>query len=320
MVRTIEPRWNVMNIQLIGTGDIANSFYAPSLKKLQEEGLVDEVQVYDINKEKAEAFALAHGFAHGGRFDKADAFLVTTAYTATKDVVLELAPLGLPIMMEKPPATSYENAVEMVDALEKHGVIHQVAFNRHYMPVTTRLVGEIGELPGGARIINTTMNRFQRKETTFHTTAIHDIELVSFLAGCGFSSAHVTYNSHDTSFIISYVMKNGTMASSLFLTNSGMVRECVDVTQEDWTFHASLPMYDTVDGNGKLETYTANKLASSFSWPDGPAYMANGIYWEVKAFIGAVCDGRQPAETLESALDSIRIMEALRDRKEVVDL
>ena len=47
-----------MNIQLIGTGDIANSFYAPSLKKLQEEGLVDEVQVYDINKEKAEAFAL----------------------------------------------------------------------------------------------------------------------------------------------------------------------------------------------------------------------------------------------------------------------
>lgn len=307
-----------LDLLLIGCGDIASSFYAPVLKHLQQKRLVDSVFIDDIDKQKAEEFSHRHGFTCGFCPDTADAVIVTTPYLATKEVVISLSRYGKPILMEKPPATTVKDALEMISALERHQVVHQVAFNRHHMPMTKRLLEEMGSRVPTS--VHTEMHRFRRKEDTFWSTAIHDIELVSFITRAGFSSAEIIYSRKNTSFEIIYELSNGAFGSSIFLTNSGMVRETVEAICQDWCFKSSLPMYETVDENGCFESFSGNRLVSSGKGSTEEAWVENGILAQLESFVTCVMEGRKPEESLESALGSIAIMEAVKDGKRSVRL
>ena len=307
-----------MNVLLIGSGDIANTYYSPSLCRLQQEGLVDDVFVSDIDMGKSGKLAHDYGFQVFDRkcIESVGAILITASYEAIKDIAADYSQYGIAMMMEKPPALSLSDLSRLRDIIEGRNILHQVAFNRHYMPVTVRLREELKE-KGLDEIISvqTVMNRYRRHETTFYTTAIHDIDLVRYLSSSRFSGVDISYSRNNNDFFIAYEMQNSSCGTSLFLTDSGMVRERADVTCQDWSFTISLPMYDTVDGCGFVRAYSGNRKVLDITMEETPPYVRNGIYGEIRSFLECVEEGKAPFESLSYASDSVAVMKAVKDRR-----
>ena len=311
-----------MNALIIGAGDIAQTFYAPSLLKLKKQGVIDNVFVSDVKKQNEAYFKLNFSFSPFEKkdMDYVDAIFVTVPYEKIGEVTQYYATFHKPMMLEKPPATDVETAYEMLDTLNKHSIKHQVAFNRHYMPMTTKLRSELKARKLRIDGIQTIMNRYRRKENTFYSTAIHDIDLVKFLSPSLIENVEFLFSKKNNDCIITYEMQDGSIASSIFQTNSGMIRETVSVTCQDHTLISSLPMYETVDRTGIFSIFKDNKEVISEKGDDLPPFMLNGIYQEIESFLTDVENNTDPYESMQYALDSIRIMEAMKKKERRVKL
>lgn len=93
--------------------------------------------VHDPARDRAEAFAQAHGAVVAGEdelLDLVDAIYVTTWTSEHPRLVEKAASQGLAVFCEKPLATTAELAAEMIDVVRVAGVVNQVGLVLRALP------------------------------------------------------------------------------------------------------------------------------------------------------------------------------------------
>jgi len=310
-----------IRIGLIGCGIIVNQYYLPSLTKLQEEGKVELVACCDLNREKAEK-AAAIGFTKVYtdavemlEKEKIDAVLVCVLPEHMTALVKKLAPFGIPMMLEKPPAMTSEEAKELATILKEHNILHQVAFNRHHIPVVKSLKEKLQKEK--VRNIQVQMCRIQRIVPNFYTTAIHSIDLLRFLTGTDYEEVNYFYQDmpeygpEQSNYYLHCRFADGTTGQITIMIESGLVNERVFASCKDAAYYATLPVWECSDSPGEITVYRGDKIVESEAGPaignDLQNAIASGFYGEIESFLDAVESGVQPLESMDFTVPLIDI-------------
>lgn len=320
-----------MKIALVGCGDIVNRYYGPSFVKLQKDGKIDSLSCCDLDMAKAHGFAQKYGFNRiFSDVDemistvKPDCLFVATPVTVTTDLAIRLASYRLPMMIEKPPALTFMDGLRLCEALERNSIQHQIAFNRHFMPVVQYLKQDLSERNRNIQCVHSLMSRYRRIEDTFYTTAIHSIDLVRYLAGSEYRHIDFSYQELPrygrgvSNIFMDYVFQNGVTGQASMLVCSGTTNERIMVTCDDATYFAHLPMWDCDDVPGLIQCNENNSLLyiKDGAELDGTEdYIINGFHHEIDHFLCCVASGKQPEESMSYALQSVRIAECISLRK-----
>lgn len=316
----------MLRICQIGCGSHARQVYIDSLAAYRQRhgNQVQYVACCDLDAASAASYAQLAGFSAAYsdtdqmlREQQPDAVLLTTPFTVTGRLAQRLLADGIPTLMEKPPAESYEETIQLVKAAAAHGTHHQVAYNRRHIP----LIRALRQRLHGHRIehIECAMHRVGRRENHFHTTAIHDLDLACYLAGSPLRSMAARYpaveqdviNAH---FLLEY--ENGAVASLSFCPVSGAVTERIAVTADNGLFVVDLPAWGA--RSGSLEHYRDGVLQERIddeSLPDGTAmFITNGFYAQLAYFFDHIAAGKAPAHTLSTCLDTALLSQCMADR------
>lgn len=318
-----------MKICLIGCGAHPRDVYLPSLTRIaREDDTITLAACCDLDAAKAEAFRADCGFercytdyAQMLTTEKPDALFIITPYFVTANVVEDVCRLcSCPIMIEKPPGSTVEEAERIRAALRRDNRVHQVAFNRHYMETVMTLKERLAREP--LQHIQYAMTRINRTEPFFFVTAIHGIDAVRFAVGspyvsCDFEYQDVPdlgencYNSH-----MSVKFANGATGQLSFLVQGGMVTERFTATQKNRSIVLHTPIWHGADTPGDLWTYEGNKLVEHIAFEKDDMYVTNGFYDEMREFLRAAREGVQCEEaSIEAAMQPVAIAECIRYRR-----
>ncbi|HML46471.1 MAG TPA: Gfo/Idh/MocA family oxidoreductase, partial [Clostridia bacterium] len=281
----------------------------------------------DTDPARAEAYAKDCGFA---AFEtdyiamleahRPDGVLITTPFTVTPRIASEILRRGTPCLIEKPPAETLQEMLNLVACARETGSMHQVAYNRRHMP----LIRALKEWIQGERVqaIDYQMHRVNRKESFFHTTAVHGFDLVSYLAGNGLVEAAADYQSlgipgvMNANFLCRY--ESGVHASLRFAPVSAWICEQVNVVTDAAYYQVDLPVWGAREQGGSLLRYQNNAVTdrrADADFPDGLSmYETNGFYEQLRAFLQCVSAGARSPHTLDTGVDAAVLEELMRTR------
>ncbi len=176
---------SVPRIAVVGAGHMG-AFHAEKLRQLQDEGLITLAGVCDADAERAREVAERLG-TRPLRQDEvpaaADAACVAVPTIAHARIAGELLASGVDVLIEKPIATTLEEARELIDLARREGRVLQVGhierFSRAFraiLPVIERPrfieVHRIGPYPARATDVSVVLDLM-----------IHDLDIVAALAG-----------------------------------------------------------------------------------------------------------------------------------------
>lgn len=114
----------MIKVALVGAGGIAEK-HAQCLAQLKD---VEIAGVYDVNMQRASALAASYGAtAYSGTdlqtcIDRSDAVYILTPPVFHKEAAILAMRLGRAVFIEKPIATSLEDAEQIVEAVHKHRI------------------------------------------------------------------------------------------------------------------------------------------------------------------------------------------------------
>jgi myo-inositol 2-dehydrogenase/D-chiro-inositol 1-dehydrogenase len=316
-------------IAVIGCGWVSMDCHGPSYARYAAAHPgVDLVACCDLDAQRAEQFGNRFGFkrrytryAHMLQVEKPDAVCLNVPPEATCAIGCAVLEQGYPLLCEKPPGISAEEVDSLLTAARRSGAIHQVAFNRRFMPLVRALKSQLnGQAVQAVEIV---LARYRRLEADFTTTAVHVIDLARFLPGSDFQEVRFRYSQHEvagqplTNYLLDGVLTSGATARISIYPTTGMTVERATVYCAEQTF--CLACSNGLDAPGWLRVYQENRLVSE---KDGAqlagsadGYLLNGFFAEDAAFFEAVQAGKQPSDNLHSARQSVAIMQAMRERR-----
>lgn len=130
-----------LNIGIIGCGAIARE-HLTAIASIDE---INPILFYDVDYERAAAFAAAHPSARATRNvddlladDRLDAVYICTHHDSHAPLALKAAAAGRHIMMEKPLALTLQDCDRIVEGLDASGVTFMTAFKLRYYPMVSR--------------------------------------------------------------------------------------------------------------------------------------------------------------------------------------
>lgn len=329
---------SMFKICIVGCGDIAVKQHGPAIKKYTGERHDAEFTACcDTDETRARAFAEMFGLQRS--YKNADEMLdaeqpqavsLCVPVTLTADLACRILAKGYPLITEKPPGI---NAGENRRMAAAAGFIpNAAAFNRRYMPVVQKAMELINGWGGAGCVTDICyrMQRVNRTDANFATTAIHGIDLVKFIAASPYRELTIQYRTLPergasvTNFHLSGKTENGIAAGLDFLPMSGINTERLDVNTTRGLLSLRLPIWAGChDGAGKLTHYENNK--ETYVWrgdKNAPDFVSGGFYNENALFFDAVRDGgNEKAEILQSGgiasgLQAVEIADCLFKRKE----
>lgn len=316
----------------IGCGGIATGRHGPSYARYAAQRPDTElVACCDLNEERAVAFRERFGFArHYTDLDemlaaeRPDAVCLVSPVDLTCELASHILSLGYPLMMEKPPGRTIEETDRLIAAAGD--LPNQVAFNRRHAPVFTRMVGLLAGAfePSAVQHIRYEVDRVNRRDPDFSTTAIHGIDAVRFLARSDY--AHIRFRYHEMpeigpgvcNILLDAVMESGRTAHLSFCPVAGRVVERATVHARDHTFLAH--MAEGRDGTGSLLHLERDEVRQELSGYDvagsEEGFVLEGFCGENASFFDDVRAGRKPVDDLRSARQSVEVAEHIRGRKD----
>jgi predicted dehydrogenase len=328
-------------ICVVCCGGISFHVHGPAYKKYAAlHGDAVLAACCDIDEKKAQTFKEQFGFLKAYtdyremlKTEKPDALCLNAPVPLTAALASSILEEGYPLILEKPPGRNREETLAILRAAEKRKAIHQVAFNRRFLPVLDVLVRELREQyrPEDIQNISCEFFRTGRKDPDFSTTAIHGIDSVKHTAGSEYEEIHFYYQEFPEAgngvgnFYLQGRFVSGAFAQLRFCPMTGVQFERITVNAKTPgspgnTYLAFLPYNDNCDGAGKLLHYRDGRLVKEVSGQSlvdsTEIFETNGFYGEIAAFFTAVRRGEQPASNLQSALQSVEIADCIRRRSE----
>lgn len=320
----------MFNICVIGCGEHSAKVHGPSLMKYKNEN--DNVSLCacaDINFSTAQNYKNIFGFDKVytnfiEMLDKEDvsAVLVVVPFSLTFEITTEIMKRKIPIILEKPPGANLSEVKLLAQMQEELFAPHYVAFNRRTMPQITYIKEAIkNQVPN---YIHYEMYRVNRLEP-FASTAIHAVDVVSFLADSEYDNVRLTYQKiNDTSSYNIYIdakMKNNCNVRIDILPVSGAIFENVTLCTNSTTFFASLPTgEDSVSTLFSKVTSTSNGIKEELllqATEKSEFYDIGGFYHEDKLFFDELQYGNSVNlyEGFSKSIQAMEIMECITDLK-----
>lgn len=313
-----------MKICLIGCGNMALWAHGPSYAQYRKEHPdVVLAACCDVDGARAEAMRARFGFER--RYtdyrsmlanERPDAVCLVVPERLTMPLSIEIMEQGFPLILEKPPGLTPDETRRMLEAAEKSGVLHQVAFNRRFMPVVSEARERFRGRP--VRSLSCDFFRVKRHESFFYTTAIHGIDTLRHLAGADFARVELAYQelSHlgegVCNIYLSCLFENGTTATARFCPSAGRLLERHTVVGDDLTMDACLPLGQI--SSGSLAIYEGGGEPTVRRPDPFVAHVENGFYGENAHFFDCVRGGLPTGHGLASALQSQLVADCVRRR------
>jgi predicted dehydrogenase len=324
-----------MNIAIVGCGGWADYTHIPCIMECSG---INIISCADINIKNAETlhkkFGIPSYFADYREMlgkTNPDAVICLVSEDAIARVASDILLRNYPVMLEKPPGRTVEEANMIIRAAEKSSVSHMVAFNRRFAPVYLKLKEMIRDGAETVKYINYKFHRIKRHESYFETTAVHAVDAVKFLAGCDFSRVEIKYQEmpylgkNVANYYLFFEFENGVYATAEILVSTGEIREGCEIHTEDGIYRASIPMgtgtgsgtdsggIEYIKSSGKYHTVKKDMIC-----PRREHYFSQGFYNEHKHFYECLKTGTCPGNGADSALQSVTVCSAIKNRERLL--
>jgi predicted dehydrogenase len=326
-----------VNVGLIGAGvwgEIHGKAYKMS-------NVANFVAVCDLIPEKAKAFAEKYGakrvyvdYQEMLKDSEIQAIAVATPDFAHKEPVLAAAAAGKHVLVEKPMATSLADAVEMVEAARKAGVILMPDFHNRWNPSFISALESIedGELGNpkyiyirhsNTKYVPFKMLNWSKKSNVLWFLGAHSCDLVRFIMRSDVVKAYTVsrkgilkdYGIDIPDFFVTILeFENGGVAS---IENAWILP---DVLQSIGEFRAEiLCEYGT-----HIVDFNTSNACVTFAEKNGRGlardlYAENIVYGKLKGFVfdsilhflECVESGKEPIVSPMDGVENTRILEAM---------
>ncbi len=264
------------------------------------------------------------------------ALVLIAPVEVTCELSCKLLSTGLPLIMEKPPGLNPYETRRMIAAAAASGSPTQVAFNRRYHPLMSRMVQELRALSDqGLPILSVQyeMLRVKRFDADFATTAVHAIDATRHIVGVPYATVALEHTRvsgedgrgelHDatTSLLRCTFEGVGCQATINLSPVTGAQSERVTVCLRDHTFYLgglgndTEPLYP--DGaelihvsNGEVVMRLSGKDPSVALGP--PSSLDSGFYHGHENFLDTVRVGERPTGDVASGLQAVEVADCVR--------
>lgn len=207
-------------------------------------------------------------------------------------------------MVEKPLGASLEQASDLLAVAQETGTANMVSMNRRFEPLMMQGVSWTRE-QGEARYVRASILRHDRRQANFMSgAAVHCVDMLRAIAGeiadVQLQTQEVTpYWSHFT-----FVFESGAIGSLDALPTCGSVEERYEVFGEGYRMDACVGP----SPRPRLRCWSEGELALDQVPPDDqPDFVRVGAYGEIREFVAALIEGREPQPSVAEVLPSVEI-------------
>ncbi|WP_186445585.1 Gfo/Idh/MocA family protein [Paenibacillus cremeus] len=319
----------------IGCGSLASRVHGPSYRKYaQDYSDTMLAACCDLDAKKAQAFQEKFGFhKHYTDFkemlraEQPDAVCLVVPEPLTAAMSVQVMELGFPLMMEKPPGLSREEAISMIDASDRYSVPHQVALNRWHVPIAleAKVLIRSQVAKEDIHFIRYDFSRLHRVEHDFETTAIHGISGAAFWADSPYRYVRFHYQELPhlgdkvSNIFMHCEFESGAVAHINFTPVSGISIERATVQALGHTFFMELPIWSAYDHPGRLVHVHGGEVKLDRSGEEisgsEELFITNGFYAENESFFNDIRGGRKPQCDTRAALQFVELADCIRLRK-----
>jgi len=313
-------------IAVIGCGWVSTACHGQAYEKYSMTNPdVELAACCDLDDEKAEKFRDRFGFQRSYRefrrmldVEKPDAVCLSVPEKLICPIGCTILEEGYPLLCEKPPGLCLDDIDRLIASAKKSGVVHQVAFNRRFIPLINKLKRQLDRR--AIDYVQYDFHRIGRLNEDFTTTVIHAIDTVRYILNSDFQDVRFHYlesNPGRLNYILEGVLVCGTALRICVFPASGVNIERVTAHAPDSTWF--LACNNGLDAPGWLRFYEKGRLAeeingSEFSGTEED-FILNGFFAEDSTFFDAVRAGKQSENDFKSTRQSVEIMQCLRERR-----
>ena len=319
-----------MRICIVGCGSIAHDVHLPSIARHQNlHGGPEIAACADIRPESAKSLASKfniprtyENYEQMLKEQTPDAVICLVREDVMAVIMTRILSLGYPALFEKPPGLTKAETLSIAEAAAKSGTPNMVAFNRRHMPVMTKFK----EIAADRKITHIAYDFYRkgRYDVDFSTTAIHAVDTVKYLAGSDYKSVGIFYDEmpqkgkNVANYYIYAEFESRTTAFIRILVDTGEVRERAEVHVGGDIIIADSAFANNPAGTGGIRVISNSQVTLDISGEKLTGsdlhYVLNGFYSEHEYFYECLKNNIRPKDDVLSAVQSVEICEALRNR------
>ena len=310
----------MLKLVLLGAGSHSQGNHLPALARyvsLHPEG-VRLVGLCDLRQQHAEAMARRYGFERVYvdldemlRQERPDGCIAVTPIPVTTQIAARVLRAGVPLLMEKPPGATVEEARQIVHLAEQSGVRAMVSMNRRFDPALRTALKWKGSRP--LEYVRATILRRGRREPDFmQGTAIHPLDTMREIAGDVLDyRANIRQVGDVHWFVVRLTFKSGALGTLDVLPTVGSAAELYEIFGSD--YHA-LVRAGGMD-SGQVRCWENDHLVVKDDPARGmPGFVRNGTYDETVEFITALKEDRAPHPSPVEVLQSVELCHRIAEQ------
>ena len=181
----------MLRVAVIGGGYHSREHHLPALARYvsQHPNEVELAAFCDLQRDVAGGLCREYGFGKSYAdidrmlaSESLDACLTITPVSANASIAKRIIDAGIPLLMEKPPGSTQQEARELCEFVADKNARVMVSMNRRFDPALAKARSWIGDRP--LEHVRASMYRHRRTERNFLVeTALHSLDTVRWLAG-----------------------------------------------------------------------------------------------------------------------------------------
>lgn len=313
------------DLGVVGTG-YWGSNHVRVAAELLDEGRLDSLTLCDLDEERVAEMAADYDVRYVTSVadlaaSGVDAAIVATPSVTHHEVATELLDAGVDLLVEKPLATTSDEAWDLVDRAESNDCVLGVGhiFRSHPALVDLKRRIDRGEL-GEIRYLTTSRFAFRTPRPdagVLYSLAVHDVDIYSYLLDARPDSIYCRLDSHvregideTATLTLSYGDVTGVINESWHVPVFGKRRDLTVVGSKrtahlDYLEDTVIEMYDAeIAGNG--ESLQARYEGVRRHEVDG----GEPLRAEVESFLDACESGGEPDATGRVGAQTVELLEA----------
>ena len=316
-----------VHLAFVGSGNWAHRYHFPALAHIQSTqlGSLSLRGIFSLDHDTVCGVADRYGFERAYRSvgeliadEEIDALAIAVPPDALVDVIEQLLPMGKPILSEKPPGISFQQAEYLAQIVSVPNV---VAFNRRFVPLNNQFK-TIVDAMDCPFYVEGHFFRHDRHDPDFVlATGIHWINYLEFLFG-EIRSVRNTRFAHPNNAtlvrVAEIVFGNGLHGLIKFFPCTGSQGERVEVHSENQSAFLFAPLWAD-RGEIVIESATRNeelhqqrprleRIAGSMEDPEVVTFGIVGEYIELLTIVTNAAESRS---TFQNVVNAMRVAEAI---------
>ena len=239
-----------------------------------------------------------------------DGLLAITPLALTATMAQRLLPLGIPLLIEKPPGRTSDDTQAMLAVAQRHATAHMVSFNRRYNPAVMRAKAWLQQYASDRPPVSlsASMLRANRLESDFVVgTGVHLIDTVLSLMGNPIEvTATALCRSNDRCKTFQALLRfgEGRSGTITIAPDAGVVAEVYEVTGPDYRV-----VVDTQQAC--LRVWQSGEVTTTWESDVQMSAVQAGTFEEMVAFIDMIENGRTDQPDLRDGLNAMRVAQAV---------